>query len=356
MPANLTPEYHRAEEAYRSATTTNERLEALQWMLRSIPKHKGTDRMQADLKSRIAQAKQQIAKAAMNGGATGKRQKIGKQGIGRAILVGCPNSGKSSLLSVLTRANPVIADYPFTTMIAQPGMMDFYDVKIQIVDLPGITADFIDPETFEYVRTADLVLLVVDLSSDTIVEDTQAVLEQFEKSKTKLARTSSVDPVKVGVTYTRAMMVFNKIEAEGSKDRIDFFREMIQVDWDYVCVSSKDPRSIEKLPSLLFQQLGKVRVYSRDPITKNADLATPFVLSQGESIIDFASKIHLDLAKRVKSARVWTTSTNNSSDSLSNSPYRNVQETEANRFGIGSIVSTDYQLCDRDIVELITSN
>jgi hypothetical protein len=57
MPANLTPAYRGAEAKFRSAVTREEKIACLEEMLRVIPKHKGTDKLQADLRSRLSPGK-----------------------------------------------------------------------------------------------------------------------------------------------------------------------------------------------------------------------------------------------------------------------------------------------------------
>ena len=165
MSANLTPQYRKAEQAYRQASGPEEELECLQLMLREIPKHKGTDRLQSDLKQKISKLKKEDSKG-KPGGQKGSRR-IPRQGAGRAVLLGPPNSGKSQLLESLTRAKPEIAHYPFTTSAPMPGMMPFEDVQVQLIDTPPVTSDFLDPTTQGLVRGADLVLLLIGYEMDT---------------------------------------------------------------------------------------------------------------------------------------------------------------------------------------------
>ena len=164
MPANLTPQYHKAEQAYRNASTPQEEIECLEIMLREIPKHKGTDKLQADLKQKIARLKKDAAHAKPSGKRSGFR--LPKQGAGRVVLIGAPNSGKSQLLASLTRAQPAIGDYPFTTREPLPGMMAWEDIAIQLVDTPPITPDILDPQVQGLIRSSDIVALMIDLGSD----------------------------------------------------------------------------------------------------------------------------------------------------------------------------------------------
>ena len=134
MPANLTPDYHNAEEKLRQAQTDEERVAALEEMLRVIPKHKGTSHMQADLKTRLSKLRKEAGRKKAPGRKSGHY--VEPEGIGQVFLLGPPNSGKSTLLDLFSKAAPKIGDYPFTTRSFQPGMMRHQNVWIQLVDLP----------------------------------------------------------------------------------------------------------------------------------------------------------------------------------------------------------------------------
>ena len=180
MPANLTPEFIKARERFQAAQTPEEKLAALEEMLSTIPKHKGTDKMQADIKRRIA--KLSAEKAQKKRGKSSGPDYIERAGAGQAVLVGPPNSGKSSLLAALTNARPQIADYPFSTVLPVPGMMSFEGVQIQLVDLPPITSEYTEAWVYNVIRESDLVLLTLDGKgpedpSSALVE-TLALLEE----------------------------------------------------------------------------------------------------------------------------------------------------------------------------------
>lgn len=328
MPANLTQQYLKAEAAYREAQSLKEELDCLQVMLREIPKHKGTDRLQADLKSKIAKLKVEVQKA--NSTPSLKSVlKIPRQGAGRVLLIGAPNSGKSQLLAALTRAQPEIAPYPFTTQTPLPGMMLIEDCPVQLIDLPPVTADFMDPATIGLVRGADLVLLVVDLASDTLIEDTQAILDRFQTSKTRFGRETLLDESDVGVSYTGTLLVLNKCDAPDATDRLSTLDEFLQLPFDRLSVSATAGNGLPELRQAVFEQLKIVRVYTKHPKQKDPDMSKPFTIRQGQTLLDVADCVHCDLATSLKSARVWS------------------------KAGHGVMtVKPDYQPQDGDIVEL----
>src|SRR5271169_4282892 len=176
MPANLTQQYLKAEENYRRATTLEEELACLQVMMKEIPKHKGTDHLQAELKSKISKVKKELVVEKSSGKKT-RGLRIPRQGAGTAILLGGPNAGKSQLIASLTRATPEVAPYPFTTTVPAPAMMPWEDVSVQLIDTPPITRDYMDPLLHGLIRAADLALLLVDLGSDDGIEQCQEVLD-----------------------------------------------------------------------------------------------------------------------------------------------------------------------------------
>src|SRR3954453_10593164 len=166
MPANLPPQYSKAEEEFRRASAPEERLDKLREMFRLLPKHKGTEKLQAELKQKISRAREDLDGAKAKGRAGGVSHRVVREGAGQVALVGPPNAGKSALLAALTAARPEVAAYPFTTRTPQLGMMTWEDVAVQLVDLPAIAPEFLEPWVPGVVRAADAALLVVDLGDD----------------------------------------------------------------------------------------------------------------------------------------------------------------------------------------------
>ena len=328
MPANLTQQYLKAEAAYREAQSLQEELDCLQVMLREIPKHKGTDRLQADLKSKIAKLKIDLQKAS-SAPSPKAALKIPKQGAGRILLIGPPNCGKSQLLASLTRAQPEIAPYPFTTQSPMPGMMQFEDCSFQLIDLPPVTADYMDAATLGLVRGADLILLVVDLSSDSVIEDTEAILARFMNSKTRFGRETLLDESDVGVAFTATLVVMNKCDDPNATARLSMLDEFIKLPFERLATCALTGSGLPELRRAVFNQLKIVRVYTKHPKQKEPDLTKPFVIRQGQTLVEVAEHVHEDIAASLKSARVWGKSVHD-----------------------GTIVKPDYQPQDGDIVEL----
>lgn len=330
MAANLTPQYLKAEEEYRRAATSEEELKWLEVMLREMPKHKASETMQAELKQKISRAKKD-AETERKSGKKGHGVRIPRQGAGTAVLLGGPNAGKSQLLARLTRATPEIAPYPFTTRAPQPGMMPWEDVMLQLVDMPPVTKDFMEPYVQGIVRGADVAVLLVDLGSDDGIEQLQEVLDRMSATKTRLARTSSLDENDVGISYTQTLLVPNKIDLPEAAYRLALLHELCPLDFVEHPISALDGTGLEALRDAIFRSLDVVRVYTKLPTAKTADFDKPFTLRRGSALADVAALVHKDVAAQLKFARVWGTAVHDA-----------------------SVVKSDYVLHDKDVVEIHT--
>ncbi len=327
MAANLTPQYLKAEEQYRRATTSEEELQWLQVMLREMPKHKASERLQSDLKQKISRLKQEV-ETQRRAPKAAHSVRIPRQGAGTAVLLGGPNSGKSSLLRALTRATPEVAPYPFTTRAPLPGMMPWQDVAVQIIDTPPVTADVMEPYLQGMVRGAELALLVVDLGNDEGIEAAQAVIERFAATKTQLAARSYLDEDDVGLSFTACRVVGNKIDAPDAEVRLELWHELVPLDWPEHLVSAEQGTGLEALRDAIYQSLGVVRVYTKSPTAK-VDRDRPYTVRQGATVVEVAELVHRDLAEKFKFARVWGTAVHD-----------------------GSTVKADYQVHEGDVVEI----
>ena len=328
MPANLTQQYLKAEEEYRRASTPEEELKCLQVMLQEIPKHKGTDHLQATLKTKISKAKKDL-QAEKRAGKKSRGVRIPRQGAGTAILLGGPNAGKSQLLGSLTRATPEVGDYPFTTHAPAPGMMPWQDVYVQIIDTPPITADYMESYTYGLIRAADMALLLVDLGSDGGIEQCQDVVDRLNNTKTRLARTSYLDEEDVGLSYTQTLLIPNKIDLPEAADRLELLHELRPVDFPEYVISAKEHTGLEELREAVYAAMDVVRVYTKLPSAKKPDMDRPFTVRRGSTLLDLAGQVHKDYVEGLKFARVWGTAVHDA-----------------------TVVKGDYIPHDKDIVEL----
>ncbi len=298
MPANLTPEYKNAEQVFREAKTDEERLPALEQMLSTIPKHKGTEKMQADIKRRIAKIKE--AKE-QKGGKKGFSHHIPTEGSGQVALVGGTNVGKSQILKALTHAEPEIAPWPFTTAVPLPGMMKYEDVQIQLVDLPPFSPEHTEPWLPEMVRSANAVLLVTDLGNASL-EDIDFTLERLDQVKMKLVK--EIDPSQpFNIVQKRTLMVCNKMDESGAEENFGVLKELYGDRFDMISVSALDGTNLDGLRRAVFDLLRIMRIYPKQP-GKPVDRSTPFTIPIGSTLLDFAKGVHKDFVN-LKFARLW---------------------------------------------------
>ncbi|HEY1066677.1 MAG TPA: GTPase, partial [Pirellulales bacterium] len=226
MAVNLTPQYLKAQEEYRRAQSPEEELKWLETMWKEIPKHKASEKLQMELKTKLSELKKEL-QGPKKPAAKGSSIKIPRQGAGMVLILGGPNAGKSQLLASLTRATPEIAEYPFTTRQPLPGMMNWEDVTVQLVDTPPITADYLETYMQGLIRGADACVLMVDLGADEGVEQCQEFLDRLNATKTRLGRESTLDEEDIGRSYTQTLLVPNKIDAPGAMERLELFRELV---------------------------------------------------------------------------------------------------------------------------------
>ena len=274
MPANLPPQYYDVEKKYREAKTNAEKLTLLEKLLSIMPKHKGTDKLQADVKRRIAKLKVQDEKKAGNRALTFN---IKPEGAGQAALVGPPNSGKSSLLRALTRAEPEIAPYPFTTRTPLAGMVQFEDIQVQLVDLPPLGGDYVEPWLPDLIRRADLVLILLDLDDDPLHQ--LKTLESILAEKKIYLAGGRTPPPEGGGMVKRNLLAANKLDLSGAEDTLLLFQEMMDPPRPVTAISVERADRLSDLPRILFEGLDVIRVYTKTP-GKPADMVHPYVLSR----------------------------------------------------------------------------
>lgn len=331
MPANLTPQYQKVEDQYRRAQTAQERIDLLEVMLQLVPKHKHTEKLQADLKTRLKETREELQTEKQAAKAARVTVRIPRQGAAQIVLIGGPNAGKSRILRELTKAQPEVADYPFTTRESLPGMMTREDVVVQLIDTPPVSDTQFDPALLNLVRSADLVCLCFDGSSDDAPEATAEVLTQLAKRHTWLSRQTGFDEEDFGKLNVRALLVVTRGHDPAATDRLTFWKEYNPPDLPQIQVDLDQPADREQLREEIYRQLQLIRLYTKTP-GKPAEFVNPYTLPEGGTVADLAGEIHRDLAEKVRSAKVWNWG--------------------SKEF---SVVSRDHVLADRDLVELQTA-
>ena len=322
MPANLPPEYFEAERRFKEAATPQEKVVALEELISTVPKHKGTDKLRADLRRRLAQLREEAARRKKSG--KGDLYTVEKQGAAQVALTGFANSGKSSILKSLTNANPVVADYPVSTVIPLSGMMPFEDIQFQLVDLPPIGNESTDGWVSGILRVADALLLVVDLSEDPDIQ-MELLLDQLGKWRIGLLKKSESSEECPGCKP--AIIAANKSDIPAAEEGMRRLRSKYETLYPVVPVSSSTKEGLEGLRRTLFENSRIIRVYSKEP-GKEPDRATPFVLPSGLTVLELAEMIHRDFLSNLKYACIWGSA----------------------KFG-GQRVQKDYVLHDMDVVE-----
>jgi ribosome-interacting GTPase 1 len=327
MPANLPPQYYELEREFAKEKDPRERLRLAEELLRIMPKHKGTDHLQADMKTKIAKLKKLVETPKKAGGTRQAtlQDYVEREGAGQIILIGPPNSGKSSLVGAFTKAHPAIGDYPYTTREPLAGMMVFESVQLQLIDTPPISTEQYENYLGNLIRNADLVLLVCDLADPKIIENLDVILRILDEKHIVLKPEIDREPEDPRYKYQKTLICAHKFEdtVEGGLSRLQARFPGFRI----VATSLLDDASLDELKRAIYESLGIIRVFTKQ-IGKEADPNDPVVLKVGGTVEDAANVIHKDFGQKLKFAKVWG----------------------KGKFD-GQRVKSDYVLSDGDIVE-----
>jgi len=327
MPANLTPQYFEKEKQLKTARTPEDKIAIMEELLSLIPKHNGTEKLQALYKTKIAKLKAQSQKKT----ATAKQGPIfyiDKAGAGQITFIGPPNTGKSSLIKALTNANPEIGNYPFTTHSPSPAMMKYENIQIQLVDMPPITHEYLEPWQAELIKNTDSVLIVLDLGSQDTGNDYKVLSDKLKERNIELVPANTEVSPEKRFFQKRALIAANKKDMPDSELNLLLLKGVCNADFEVFPVSSLQEEGLKELRERFFSVLNVVRVYSKMP-GKKAEKRDPYIFNKGETLMDMAKTIHRDFAQKLKFARIWGTG-----------KYQ------------GQKVNHEYLLQDEDIIEL----
>jgi len=327
MPANLPPQYFETERKLRTAKTPQEKMGILEELLAIVPKHKGTEKLQALLKTKIAKLK---SSACLRPAIArhGPSYLIEKSGAGQVIVIGPPNAGKSMLIKALSGANPEIGEYPYTTHIPSPYMMKYENVQIQLIDTPPITPDCIETWLPEMIKLADGVLFVLDPGSEGTETLFEALLLKLREKKIELVSENSDIPAEKQLLLKRTLIVANKMDESPAAENVNNLRILFEGQFEILPISAWRGDGLKELRMKIFSLLQIIRVYSKAP-GKKIDYDEPFTLKKGSSVLDMARAVHKDFVEKLKYAKIW-----------SKNKYQ------------GQMVNRDHILEDEDVIEL----
>ena len=299
MPANLPPQYFEAEKAFRQAKSPEEKIAALEEMLAIMPKHKGTDHLRAELRGRIAKLTQLASKKS---GAHRASMAIEKEGAAQIAVIGLPNAGKSQLVASITNASPAVAEYPFTTQTATPGMMKFENIQIQLIDTPPLASPPVEWWLRHILIRADALLVVVDLNDAplTQMEDIKVKLEEI---RIVIGERKTEEPGTI-LYQKKALIIGSKLDLDNASENYTALKNKYEGQLPVIAISAKEGVGLEELKRAIYQMLDIIRVYTKTPRQK-PDFNDPIILKRGSTLEDAAASVHKDFAQKLKYARIW---------------------------------------------------
>jgi hypothetical protein len=297
MPANLPPQYYEAERNFRAAKSPEEKIAVIEEMLAIMPKHKGTDHLRAELRGKIAKLTELAAKKS---GTQRTSMMIEKEGAAQVAVIGLPNAGKSQLVASITNASPTVAEYPFTTHIATPGMMEFENIKIQLIDTPPLAPQSIEWWLPPILRRADALLILVDLN-DAPLAQVEAITAELGKMRIGIGIGKVEDEI---INQRKVLIVGNKLDLANARQNYTALKNKYGEQFPVIAISAKEMVGLEELKREIYRVLDIIRVYTKTPGQK-PDFTEPIVLSRGSTLEDAAAEVHKDFVAKLKYARLW---------------------------------------------------
>jgi small GTP-binding protein len=308
MPANLTPVYKEAEQRFKQAASTPQKIAALQEMLQVIPKHKGTEHLQADLKTKLAKLMEEVEQPVAKGPKRSSNPfNVRKEGAGQIILFGYANAGKSALLTSYTGAESKAAPYAYTTQAPVVGMLPYKNIRFQLIDVPAVDAPDVQSQLYGMVRNADMLALVVDLSMNPVKQANDLIQYLLSWGMEIRYQSEWLDPVTDKQRQKKLLIVGNKADIPGALDGYEALSAEFSDRFPVIMASAEEKMGAEELGEAAFKAMDIIRVYTKAPGEEPA-MEKPLVLPRGATIEAVAEDIHKDLLKNLKYAVLWGSS------------------------------------------------
>lgn len=365
MVTNLPAEARAKWVKVMEAKTPEEKLKALMEFLSAIPKHKGTENLVRQVRRQIAILRREIEeRKRVRRKSGGPKFFIRKEGAAQIVILGLTNSGKSTLISTLTNAKPVISDIPYTTRTPIVGMMPYEDIQFQLIEAPALIEGASEGvawglKTISLARNADAILILLDASNNPISQlkiilrelDNAKIFITKPKGRVEIERRSSggiqvvimgklvnatlddirlllnsyriyhalvkiygevslsdiEDAIYESAVYKPTVIVLNKVDLldrNSIKALISRIREIVGANMPIIAISATKGIGLRELGRILFEITGIIRVYTKQP-NDNKPSDKPLILKKGATVLDAAKAIHSVLYKRFKYARVW---------------------------------------------------
>ena len=335
--------------------TVEEQIAEIEKEIAKTQKNKATEYHIGSLYGKIAKLKQKAEKQS-SGGNKGVQYSIKKSGDATVALIGFPSVGKSTLINSITNAKSEVAAYEFTTLAPIPGIMDYKDAKIQIVDLPGIIGDASKGkgrgrEILSAVRAADLILILLDaaklehldiigqemynagvrldrkppkvffkrtfkgginvLSTYELTRITPDIIRQTMISfgfingeviiREDVSPDDFIDALLDNRHYVPSLIVVNKCDVLG-ENKLKLLKKKFPKETIYI--SAKNKKGLDNLKATIFDMTRIIRIYLK-PKGQPADMDKPIILHQGDRIYDLCLKIHKQFVEFFRYALVW---------------------------------------------------
>lgn len=306
MPANLPPQYYELEREFKKEKDPHEKLRLAKELLAMMPKHKGTDKLQADMKAKISKLKQQVeGHGGQKHGAhhADPFSHIEKEGAAQIILIGPPNSGKSTILDYFTNAKPLVADYPYSTTKPLAGMMEFETVQYQLVDTPPVSEELLETFVLNLVRQGDLIVVVVDVCSPNLEKGLKVLCDRFEEKRVILTPKPPGEVDDARLAYKKTFIAAHKFLDEGGMQGLEKIKSLCP-DFKVVATSILDDGSMIAFQRAIFESLGIIRVYTKR-VGHDPEFKDPVILPIGGTVEDAAFALHKDFAYKLQYAKVW---------------------------------------------------
>ncbi len=273
MPINAGYEYFNAEKAYLEAKTLDEKIKKLEELIKTAPKHKSSENLLKELRTRLKKLEEKKEKSKKSGKST--KKSIRKEGF-QCILLGLPNSGKSSLLAKITNAAPKISPYPFATSYPELGTMDYQGVKAQIIDLPSIGSEALDQGL---INTADCIILVIESLID------------LEKISPYLTKAQGSQIITINKSDLLSQEQQRKLEATLKSKKLNA-----------LIISTITNQNLEQLKQKIFEQMHVIRIYTKEPGKPISNI--PLVSKENSTVKDVAESILKGLSNKIKETRI----------------------------------------------------